>query len=79
MDEASLRAEVQAWVDRSWDPSLSLRAWRELLVASGWAVPSWPERWYGRGLPAWADDVVRNEIQLAAASVIRLILFMHLS
>ena len=67
MDEPSLRAEVREWLDRSWDPSLSLRAWREMLVASGWAVPSWPERWFGRGLPAWADDLVRSEIQRGGA------------
>jgi alkylation response protein AidB-like acyl-CoA dehydrogenase len=30
-------------------------------------VPSWPERWYGRGLPAWADDVVRREIARCGA------------
>jgi alkylation response protein AidB-like acyl-CoA dehydrogenase len=66
-DEASLRAEVRSWLGGSWDPELSLRAWRERLVASGWAVPSWPEQWYGKGLPAWADDVVRSEIQRGGA------------
>ena len=65
--EASIRADVRAWVEANWDPSLTLRAWRELLVASGWAVPSWPERWYGKGMPAWADDVVRSEIQRCGA------------
>jgi alkylation response protein AidB-like acyl-CoA dehydrogenase len=67
VNEASLRAEVRQWVRRSWDPSLSLRAWRERLVDAGWAVPSWPERWYGKGLPAWADDVVRSEVQRCGA------------
>ncbi|HWE55462.1 MAG TPA: acyl-CoA dehydrogenase family protein [Acidimicrobiales bacterium] len=67
MDETTLRSEVRAWVTGNWDPTLSLRAWRERLVASGWAVPSWPEEWYGRGLPAWADDVVRNEVQRCGA------------
>ena len=60
--EDSLRADVRAWVTAHWDPSLSLRAWRERLLDAGWAVPSWPERWYGKGLPAWADDVVRREL-----------------
>ena len=67
MDEQALRAEVASWVKGNWDPDLSLRAWRERLVDSGWAVPSWPERWYGQGLPAWADDIVRTEIQRAGA------------
>jgi alkylation response protein AidB-like acyl-CoA dehydrogenase len=63
----ALRAEVRAWVKAHWDPNLSLRGWRELLVDSGWAVPSWPQRWYGKGLPAAADDVVRSEIQRCGA------------
>ena len=67
MDEASLRDEVRDWVRRSWDPSLGLRTWRERLVDSGWAMPSWPERWYGKGLPAWADDVVRSEVHRCGA------------
>jgi alkylation response protein AidB-like acyl-CoA dehydrogenase len=58
-----VREEVRAWVTQNWDPSLSLRAWRERLVSSGWAVPSWPVRWYGKGLPAWADDIVTDEIR----------------
>ncbi len=58
-----IRAEVRAWVTRNWDPALSLREWRERLVSSGWAVPSWPVRWYGKGLPAWADDIVADEIR----------------
>jgi alkylation response protein AidB-like acyl-CoA dehydrogenase len=41
---------------------MSLRSWRELLVDAGWAVPSWPERWYGKGLSTCADEVVRREI-----------------
>ena len=63
MDRETLRAEVHDWVRANWDPSLELRAWRERLLEAGWAVPSWPTRWYGRGLPAWADDVVRGEIR----------------
>jgi alkylation response protein AidB-like acyl-CoA dehydrogenase len=62
-DPDRIRAEVRAWVAGNWDPALSLRAWRERLVSSGWAVPSWPARWYGKGLPAWADDVVADEIR----------------
>lgn len=63
----SVRADVRAWAAANWDPSLSLVAWRTLLLESGWAVPSWPERWYGRDLPAWADDVVRSELAACGA------------
>jgi alkylation response protein AidB-like acyl-CoA dehydrogenase len=67
LTEASLRAGVRAWVSEHWDPDLSLRAWRELLLDAGWAVPSWPERWYGKGMPTWADEVVRSEIRAHGA------------
>jgi alkylation response protein AidB-like acyl-CoA dehydrogenase len=63
----AVRAEVADWLSRHWDPHLSLRAWRELLLQARWAVPSWPERWFGRGLPAWADAVVAEEIKAAGA------------
>jgi alkylation response protein AidB-like acyl-CoA dehydrogenase len=58
-----VRADVRAWLAANWDPDLPLVEWRKLLVASGWAVPSWPQRWHGRGLPAWADDIVADEIR----------------
>jgi alkylation response protein AidB-like acyl-CoA dehydrogenase len=67
MNESAVRAEVGDWVRSHWDPSLKLREWRQLLVASGWAVPSWPEQWHGKAMPAWADDVVRREIQSRGA------------
>ncbi len=63
----SVRADVRSWATANWDPTLSLLAWRTLLLESGWAVPSWPERWYGRDLPAWADDVVRKELAACGA------------
>jgi alkylation response protein AidB-like acyl-CoA dehydrogenase len=37
------------------------------MVDAGWAVPSWPERWYGKGFPAWSDGVVRSEIHACHA------------
>jgi alkylation response protein AidB-like acyl-CoA dehydrogenase len=60
-----LRAELAAWVGEHWDPDRPLRDWRELLLEGGWAMPSWPPRWHGRGLPGWADE-------LAAAELVRL-------
>ena len=57
-----IRAELGDWVAGHWDPTMALRDWRELLLDSGWAVPSWPRRWHGRGLPAWADELVGGEL-----------------
>jgi alkylation response protein AidB-like acyl-CoA dehydrogenase len=65
-----LSAELAEWVGQNWDPDLPLRDWRELLLEAGWAVPSWPRRWHGRGLPAWADELVAGElIRLGAVGV----------
>lgn len=65
-----VRAELAVWVREHWDPDLPLQDWRGLLLRSGWAVPSWPRRWHGRGLPAWADELVGAElIRLGAVGV----------
>ena len=45
-----VRAEVRAWIDENWDDSISLREWLERLADSGWASPTWPEEWFGKGL-----------------------------
>ncbi len=58
----ALQAELAGWVGEHWDPDRPLRDWRELLLEAGWAVPSWPRRWHGRGLPGWADELVAAEL-----------------
>ncbi|MEY2627530.1 MAG: hypothetical protein RJB08_1289 [Actinomycetota bacterium] len=67
MNESEVRNEVHAWIQANWNPALSLREWRTRLVESGWAVPSWSTRWFGKGLPAWADKVVADELTAAGA------------
>ena len=62
-----VRTELREWLAGAWDPDLSLLQWRERLVASGWAVPSWPVRWHGRGLPAWCERTVADELRIAGA------------
>jgi alkylation response protein AidB-like acyl-CoA dehydrogenase len=63
----SVRQSVHQWVATNWDPDLSLTEWRHRLVAAGWGAPSWPAEWHGAGLPAWADDIVRDEVVVAGA------------
>ena len=65
LNEIDIRISVRQWLSKAWDPTMSLLVWRTLLVDSRWAVPSWPEKWFGRAYPAWADDVVRSELLLA--------------
>jgi alkylation response protein AidB-like acyl-CoA dehydrogenase len=59
--------EVKAWLGEHWDPDLALLAWRRELVESGWATPTWPAEWYGRGLPGWAEPIVHEEFAAVGA------------
>lgn len=56
-------AEAGAWLKEN-PVAGSRRTWLEKLVDSGWAAPSWPEQWFGRGLEpevARATDAVFRE------------------
>src|SRR5258707_15863937 len=54
INEDTVRAEVRAWLEAYWNPDYGLVEWRLKLAESGWGVPHWPSRWYGRDLPsAW--------------------------
>src|SRR5947209_20265815 len=61
VSETDVRAEVRAWLAANWDPEMSLVAWRNKLVDSGWGMPHWPEAWYGRGLPLGLVRAVEEE------------------
>jgi alkylation response protein AidB-like acyl-CoA dehydrogenase len=66
-DPAGVRAQVAGWLAQAWDPELSLAQWRARLADSGWACPTWPREWGGRGLPAAAAAVVAQEFARAGA------------
>jgi len=51
MSTSDAVAEVSAWLEANWDPDLTVAEWWERLGMSGWAVPTWPEEWFGKGLP----------------------------
>lgn len=59
--EVSLRSEVSAWLKDNWDPQSNLLEWRTRLTQSGWAMPQWPKKWYGRDLSAEHATVVAEE------------------
>ena len=63
----NVRDEFTTWLAGNWNPDLSLREWRTLLCDSGWAVPHWPTQWFGRGLPAWAESIVSEQIRAHGA------------
>ncbi|MCZ7526392.1 MAG: acyl-CoA dehydrogenase family protein [Acidimicrobiia bacterium] len=64
----SVRAEVRAWLADQWDPDLTVAQWWERLADSGWAVPTWPEEWHGRGLSREHAAVVAEELRRAGAA-----------
>jgi alkylation response protein AidB-like acyl-CoA dehydrogenase len=49
MNHEAITEAVNAWLDEHWNPALSLREWREILVDGGWATPHWPQAYFGRG------------------------------
>lgn len=63
--EDSVRAELQAWLEESWDLDLGLFEWRGRLAESGWGAPHWPEQWYGRGLPVAMTPFIEAELKAA--------------
>jgi alkylation response protein AidB-like acyl-CoA dehydrogenase len=66
-DLDDVRRELAQWLETSWDPELSLIEWRTRLADSGWACPTWPREWCGRGLLQTAVDVVAEELQRVGA------------
>ncbi len=66
-DPDEVRAELRTWLADHWDPELSLVAWRTRLADAGWACPTWPEPWCGRGLPPAVAAVVADELVRAGA------------
>ena len=63
MTAEALRAEVAAWLDRSWDPEATLGEWWAALAEAGWAFPAWPAGLGGRDRDVGA--VVREEMDRA--------------
>jgi alkylation response protein AidB-like acyl-CoA dehydrogenase len=57
-----VRTDVRAWLDDNWDPDLTVADWWQRLADSGWAMPSWPEEWSGRGLARPEANAVGAEI-----------------
>ncbi|RMH75580.1 MAG: acyl-CoA dehydrogenase, partial [Actinomyces sp.] len=49
-----VRAEVEAFLDENWDPSLTVREWWARLAPSGFAHPMLPPNAGGRG---WSRDL----------------------
>jgi alkylation response protein AidB-like acyl-CoA dehydrogenase len=72
ISEGDISTAVLDWFHDAWDPDLSLLEWRDRLVDSGWAVPSWSSAWHGRDLPAWAERVAHTAIRNAGGVAVPL-------
>src|SRR5688572_2501479 len=59
--------EVQPWLEDNWDPDLTVGEWWQRLADAGWAVPGWPEEWFGRGLSRDESVAVSRAIGEAGA------------
>ncbi len=66
-DGDAVRRAVRDWIDQHFDRTLALRAWLELLADSGWAKPTWPVAWFGKGLPTDLAAVAYGELAKAGA------------
>src|SRR5262245_64876473 len=66
-DATAVRREVRAWIEQHFDRTLSLRAWLERLADSGWAKPTWPAAWFGKGLPTDLAAIAYAELAKAGA------------
>ncbi len=62
-----VRHALREWLEDAWDPGLALFGWRRRLVEARWAVPSWPASHLGRGLPAWSEVILAEELRRAGA------------
>src|SRR6476659_8148869 len=65
LTDDEVRDEVRRFVAEAWEPDLTLAEWWDRLADSGWAVPTWPEEWLGRGLPGAAARTVSDELRAA--------------
>jgi alkylation response protein AidB-like acyl-CoA dehydrogenase len=57
---ATLWAEVRAWLTENWDPDRSVDEWWKVVAAAGWTAPHFAPDQGGRGLPRRVVRTVRS-------------------
>ena len=67
MDVTDVGQEVRAWLAEHWEPGTDPRQFLAQVVDAGWAVPSWPTEWFGRGLDGDAAALVEQEFRRVGA------------
>jgi alkylation response protein AidB-like acyl-CoA dehydrogenase len=66
-NDAGIRDELQAWLDRNWDPDLLVREWWERVGDAGWTAPHFPLEWGGRGYSRRAQVTVHRAFRTFGA------------
>jgi alkylation response protein AidB-like acyl-CoA dehydrogenase len=64
----TVRERAERWFQENWNPEITLGQWWELLAKDGWGFPTWPERWFGRGLSS--DQAKLVDAARAAAGAV---------
>ena len=59
--------EARAWLAGHWRADRPRNEWLEEVVDSGWAAPSWPREWYGRGVTTEEAKEVAAEFRRVGA------------
>ena len=67
-DGGRLRAEARTWLAEHHRPAIPAAEWLALVVDGGWAAPSWPTEWFGKGAAPDAARVVDDEFRKVGAS-----------
>ncbi len=67
-DIETVRTEVRDWLAENWSEALDRRSWLDTIIDSGWAAPSWPEQWHGKGLDPAMTSVVIDEFRRVGAT-----------
>lgn len=77
MTNDQIRAEVRAWLAQNWHNDIPARAssfgrdprgpWLAKVLEARWAVPRWPEAWYGRGFTDEQAQIVEAEFKTVGA------------
>ncbi|MGB0907684.1 MAG: acyl-CoA dehydrogenase family protein [Maricaulaceae bacterium] len=69
---SDLKQEVESWLDANWDSenrcergteAYDQKSWLTKVVDAGYAVPTWPEKWYGRGLSPKEGRIIETAFQ----------------
>ncbi len=66
-EDHRVREDVRQWLAENWDRDIDPDRWLRLVVDSGWAAPSWPTRWFGKGLEPSHTNIAIDEFRAVGA------------